>query len=208
MTFRLIEKEKPHHAVSLLCRVLGVSRAGFYAWQSRPPSARAVADQRLTEQIRASMRAAGPPTAPPRPRRAALGPRRPGEPQASRPADGRRRAGWVSSAPAPRADPTRPPGRPCPRPGRAGLHRPPARSALGGRQHRHPDLVRLAVAGRGPRRVVTTSRGLGHGRPSQNRARGGRPGHGHLEPPARRWAGAPLRSGLPVHLADLRAALP
>jgi putative transposase len=53
MTFRLIDQEKAHHAVSLLCRVLGVSRAGFYAWQSRPRSARALADQALTEQIRA-----------------------------------------------------------------------------------------------------------------------------------------------------------
>ena len=53
MSFRLIDQEKAHHAVSLLCRVLGVSRAGFYAWRSRPPSARAVADQALTAQIRA-----------------------------------------------------------------------------------------------------------------------------------------------------------
>jgi putative transposase len=53
MIFRLIDQEKAHHAVSLLCRVLGVSRAGFYAWQARPPAARAVADQALTAQIRA-----------------------------------------------------------------------------------------------------------------------------------------------------------
>jgi HTH-like domain len=53
MSFRLIDQEKAHHAVSLLCRVLGVSRAGFYAWRSRPLSARAVADQALTAQIRA-----------------------------------------------------------------------------------------------------------------------------------------------------------
>jgi transposase InsO family protein len=32
--------------------VLGVSRAGFYAWQSRPLSARAAADQALLERIR------------------------------------------------------------------------------------------------------------------------------------------------------------
>jgi putative transposase len=50
--YRLIEAEKPHHAVSRLCRVLGVARAGFYAWASRPPSARAVADAALVEQIR------------------------------------------------------------------------------------------------------------------------------------------------------------
>jgi putative transposase len=52
MTYRLIDQEKAHHAVSLLCRVLGVSRAGYYGWTRRPPSARAVADQALLEQIR------------------------------------------------------------------------------------------------------------------------------------------------------------
>jgi putative transposase len=50
--YRLIEAENPHHAVSRLCRVLGVARAGYHAWASRPPSARTVADQALTEQIR------------------------------------------------------------------------------------------------------------------------------------------------------------
>jgi putative transposase len=50
--YRLIEAEKAHHQVSQLCRVLGVARAGFYAWASRPPSARAVADAALVEQIR------------------------------------------------------------------------------------------------------------------------------------------------------------
>ena len=50
--YRLIEAEKPHHAVSQLCRVLGVARASYYAWASRPLSARTVADQALTEQIR------------------------------------------------------------------------------------------------------------------------------------------------------------
>ena len=50
--YRLIEAEKPHHTVSRLCRVLGVARAGYHAWASRPPSARTVADQALTEQIR------------------------------------------------------------------------------------------------------------------------------------------------------------
>ena len=52
MTFRLIDQEKAHHAVSLLCRVLGVSRAGYYAWTRRPPSVRARQDAELTNQIR------------------------------------------------------------------------------------------------------------------------------------------------------------
>ena len=36
----------------MTCRVLGISRSGFYEARSRPPSARAVADQGLTELIR------------------------------------------------------------------------------------------------------------------------------------------------------------
>jgi len=39
--------------VTTLCRVLGVSTSGYYAWVKRPPSARAVADRALSERIRA-----------------------------------------------------------------------------------------------------------------------------------------------------------
>jgi transposase InsO family protein len=35
-----------------MCRTLGVSPSGFWAWRRRPPLARARADERLTEQIR------------------------------------------------------------------------------------------------------------------------------------------------------------
>ncbi|MEU8404118.1 hypothetical protein AB0C28_53885 [Nonomuraea sp. NPDC048892] len=55
MKFRLIHAEKDHHEVSLLARVLGVSRQGYYAWaarQRRGPSARARQDQVLTAQTR------------------------------------------------------------------------------------------------------------------------------------------------------------
>jgi putative transposase len=50
--YRLIEAEKAHHQVSRLCRVLGVARAGYYAWASRPPSQRMLDDAYLGEQIR------------------------------------------------------------------------------------------------------------------------------------------------------------
>ena len=40
--------------VAAMCRVLGVSCSGFYAWRTRPPSARAVRDAALTVQIKAS----------------------------------------------------------------------------------------------------------------------------------------------------------
>jgi putative transposase len=52
MTYRLIDAERTRLPVSQLCRVLGVSRAGYYAWKTRPPSARAAADRQLTELIR------------------------------------------------------------------------------------------------------------------------------------------------------------
>jgi len=51
--FRLIEAEKTQHPVSLLCDVLGVSRAGYYAWKDRPASARELGDRELLEPIRA-----------------------------------------------------------------------------------------------------------------------------------------------------------
>ncbi len=41
------------HRVATVCRVLGVSASGYYAWRHRPRSARAQADQALLEQIRA-----------------------------------------------------------------------------------------------------------------------------------------------------------
>ncbi len=40
------------YAVSTMCRVLGVSPSGYYAWKSREPSAWEQADAALTERIR------------------------------------------------------------------------------------------------------------------------------------------------------------
>ena len=39
-------------AVRTLCRVLGVSPSGYYAWRDRPPSARDLENQRLLERMR------------------------------------------------------------------------------------------------------------------------------------------------------------
>jgi putative transposase len=49
--FRFIDAEKATYPIALLCRVLGVSRAGYYGWRRRPPSARAAADAAVTETI-------------------------------------------------------------------------------------------------------------------------------------------------------------
>jgi putative transposase len=51
--FAFVAAEKANHSISLLCRVLGVSRSGFHAWQARKPSLRAREDERLLERIKA-----------------------------------------------------------------------------------------------------------------------------------------------------------
>jgi transposase InsO family protein len=51
--FAFIAEEKAVFPVRLLCRTLQVSRAGFYAWQARPPAPRARTDARLGLEIAA-----------------------------------------------------------------------------------------------------------------------------------------------------------
>ena len=50
--FRFVQAEKARYAVALLCRVVEVSRAGYYAWAKRELSPRAKADVALTVRIR------------------------------------------------------------------------------------------------------------------------------------------------------------
>jgi putative transposase len=49
--FRLIEAERANFSVPLMCRMLGVSRSGYYDWRQRPPSEREKTDAGLTERI-------------------------------------------------------------------------------------------------------------------------------------------------------------
>jgi putative transposase len=50
--FRFIDREKAAHPITMLCRVLEVSRAGYHAWKRRAVSARARADTALEKRIR------------------------------------------------------------------------------------------------------------------------------------------------------------
>ena len=50
--YHLIEAERTNFSVQFMCRLLGVSRSGNYAWRGRPPSRRSRQDATLTGKIR------------------------------------------------------------------------------------------------------------------------------------------------------------
>jgi putative transposase len=51
MIFAFIAAKKAEHSIKTMCRVLGVSRSGFHAWERREPSRRACQDASLGELI-------------------------------------------------------------------------------------------------------------------------------------------------------------
>jgi transposase InsO family protein len=57
--FAFISAEKAWAPVSVLCKVLQVTRSGFYAWQRRGPSEHALDDQKLALEIAAIHKASG-----------------------------------------------------------------------------------------------------------------------------------------------------
>jgi putative transposase len=52
MSFRFIEDHRDTYPVRLICAVLEVSPAGYYAWRERPVSVRATANSVLLAEIR------------------------------------------------------------------------------------------------------------------------------------------------------------
>ena len=52
MRFRFIEDRRADYPVTILCDVLGVSTAGYYAWRSRPESERSAANRELVDDIK------------------------------------------------------------------------------------------------------------------------------------------------------------
>jgi putative transposase len=49
--FEFIAAKKAEHSIKMMCRVLEVSRSGYHAWVTRPPSPRALDDSRLSARI-------------------------------------------------------------------------------------------------------------------------------------------------------------
>ncbi|MCK1599821.1 transposase [Bradyrhizobium sp. 164] len=52
MSFRFIEDHRDTYPVRLMCAVLGVSAAGYYAWRERPASTRTTTNTALLASIR------------------------------------------------------------------------------------------------------------------------------------------------------------
>ncbi len=52
MRYRVIQEYDRRYPIRLMCRALAVSPAGYYAWRTRPASARAAANQRLLTELR------------------------------------------------------------------------------------------------------------------------------------------------------------
>jgi hypothetical protein len=55
MKFRLIADQRETLPVRVMCDVLGVSPAGYYAWRGRPESLRKMANRALLTEIRRSI---------------------------------------------------------------------------------------------------------------------------------------------------------
>jgi len=59
MRFEFIEAEKHNYPLAMLCRVMQVTRGGYYAWCTREPSARSQRDVELLAKIRSFYEASG-----------------------------------------------------------------------------------------------------------------------------------------------------
>ena len=53
MRYRFMADHRHAHRITTMCRVLRVSRSGYYGWSTRPESPRAVANRHLLTHIQA-----------------------------------------------------------------------------------------------------------------------------------------------------------
>ena len=52
MRYEFIYEHRTQHSIMVLCRVMSVSRSGYYAWRDRPESERVKRHRELTKKIR------------------------------------------------------------------------------------------------------------------------------------------------------------
>lgn len=56
MKFAFVAAQEVAFSVKAMCRVLGISRSGYYAWKRRPPSASSKSDAKLAVEVTAAHR--------------------------------------------------------------------------------------------------------------------------------------------------------
>lgn len=59
LKFAFIQRHRREYEITIMCRVLGVSKGGYYTWvkrQEQPPSRREMANQELTAAIQATFK--------------------------------------------------------------------------------------------------------------------------------------------------------
>jgi hypothetical protein len=196
MRFRFIEDRRADHPVTIMCDVLGVSPAGYYAWRARPESPRAAANRELVNDIkRGSPRHQWPLWQPARPCRVEGSGAR-GEPRSHRAIDAPPRYqghhGKATTG-AHHRQPSRLPDRP--EPARTQLHRRRTEPDLARRHHLYRDRSELALSGHGHGPLQPQDRRLGDGRSFARRTATGRLGDGccdtaawlRPDPPFRSW---------------------
>ena len=204
--FEFVSDHRAEFAVKRMCRTLGVSTSGYYAWCKREPSARSCADQALQNRIveihegsrgtygvpriHAELAADG----------VTVGRKRVSRLMRRAGIEGisRRGASVDDEAGSRRAS--------CPGPRRARLRSTGSRPALGGGHHVRADVGRIPVPGGRGRCVESTSRRLGDGEPPAHGARAGRAQHGAGAAAGTR-CDPPLGPGLSVHVDRVRAAV-
>ena len=207
MRFALIDGAKAAFPVHRLCRALGVSQSGYFAWRGRPACRRQRDDMVLLAHVRSAFALSNATYGSPRDDAGIAGRRPGGRSPPGSPADARQRpAGSAEAAvQADHGQPSRLANRA--EPARSGLHGHRAQQEVGRRHLLRMDPRRLAVPGRRHRPVRTPGRWLGNRRSAASRAGSCRSAQSPDHAPSGSRADPSLRSRQPTRVQVVVATL-